>query len=650
MVRGQLHDKGSGFTGEHSGLFEHDAGKDDGSHSDEIRAGGNPRGASEDSACHHSDKRNFSRAGDEGRCHDGHAAVALALDGTRRHNAGNAAARADQHGDEGLAGKPELAENTVKNESDTSHVAAGFKESEHQEQHEHLGNKAQHSADACDDTVKDKSLEPVGGSECVKSALDQDRKTGHPYSIVGTVHTAFVFFIGSGSVLEISDSGFVVLGGERFLVLYRVGKGVAIGISRLGKRLVQFSHGDGRVIPVSFLIKRLFERRCVHAVLGEFGDKAVDHRVGIAAVFLLRFLGLCGAYAEQMVSAVAEKPVVYPVGGSRSDGHHRDVIYQEHDDCEDRQTEPAVGHYLVDLVGSGERAFLCLFQTSLHNGGDPQIPLVGNNALGIVVKLGFGGFDVALDVLELFGGNVHLFKYLVVTLENLDGIPALLFLREIVDDAFLDVRQRVFHRAGEGVLRNGLFTACRRNRGFRRFHHAVTFKRGNLDHPAAELTGQLLGVDFVAGLVDHVHHIQRDDNRNSKLGELRGEVQVSFQIGAVNNVQNRVGALGDEVISRYNFLQCVGGERIDTRQVHDRHVVVLFELTFLLFDRDARPVADELIRACQGVEERRFAAVRVARQCNFYCHLYCHPFKKVWSVELWSASRWNIYARVRSLF
>ena len=44
---------------------------------------------------------------------------------------------------------------------------------------------------------------------------------------------------------------------------------------------------------------------------------------------------------------------------------------------------------------------------------------------------------------------------------------------------------------------------------------------------------------------------------------------------------------------------------------------MLLELTFLLFDRDARPVADELVRTRQRVEQRCFTAVRVARKGNF---------------------------------
>ena len=49
-------------------------------------------------------------AGDEGGGHDGHLAVTVVLDGTGGHDAGNTAAGADEHGNEGLTRQAEPAE------------------------------------------------------------------------------------------------------------------------------------------------------------------------------------------------------------------------------------------------------------------------------------------------------------------------------------------------------------------------------------------------------------------------------------------------------------------------------------------------------------------------------------------------------------
>ena len=99
--------------------------------------------------------------------------------------------------------------------------------------------------------------------------------------------------------------------------------------------------------------------------------------------------------------AVAEQSVVCPACCSRTNSNHGNVVNQEHDDCEDRQTQPTVGNDLIDLIRSCHADFL-LFQAILDNGCDVQITLVGDDALCVVVQFLFSSFDILFDV--LFGG------------------------------------------------------------------------------------------------------------------------------------------------------------------------------------------------------------------------------------------------------
>ena len=133
MISRKLHHKGSRLTSKHFGFLEHDAGNDDGSHSDKVGGSSYPCGAAENSASDHRDKRDFCAAGDKGSRHDRHAAIPLIFNGSGCHNAGDTAASADQHRNKGLAGQPELSEHTVKHESDAGHISAGFQESKEQE-------------------------------------------------------------------------------------------------------------------------------------------------------------------------------------------------------------------------------------------------------------------------------------------------------------------------------------------------------------------------------------------------------------------------------------------------------------------------------------------------------------------------------------
>ena len=61
-------------------------------------------------------------------------------------------------------------------------------------------------------------------------------------------------------------------------------------------------------------------------------------------------------------------------------------------------------------------------------------------------------------------GMLQLFEDLVVTLEDLDGVPALLRGGLVMQDSLFDVGDGVLDRAGEGVLRLGVRAWQRRKR------------------------------------------------------------------------------------------------------------------------------------------------------------------------------------------
>ena len=155
---------------------------------------------------------------------------------------------------------------------------------------------------------------------------------------------------------------------------------------------------------------------------------------------------------------------------------------------------------------------------------------------------------------------------------------------------------------------------------------ALVLQGGDLDGLAAQLVGQLLQVDLVAVLADEVDHVDSHDNGDAELDQLGGQVEVTLDVGAVDDVQDGVGLLIDEVAAGNDLLQRVGRQRVDTGQVLDHDVVVTLELALLLLDGNAGPVADILVRTGQAVEQGGFTAVRVACQSNFNCHVGYTPF------------------------
>ena len=255
MVCGQLHYEGRGLAGEPLSLLEHDSRDYYRGHADEVSGGSYPCGTAEYGAGNHSYKGNLSAAGNKCGGHYGHTPVALILYGTGGHYSGDTAAGADQHGDEGLAGKAEPAEEPVQNERDTGHIAAVLKGSKKQEQHQHLRNKAEDRADAGDYAVKYQAAEPLGTVALVQSTLNKDGDAGDPYAVVGRIRL-FADFLKGGLCSLIILEGSSFLGNRKgLLVLYLVGK---FAVSRLAVffdiRFITVNYGSGLAVFFCYLI------------------------------------------------------------------------------------------------------------------------------------------------------------------------------------------------------------------------------------------------------------------------------------------------------------------------------------------------------------------------------------------------------------
>ena len=184
----------------------------------------------------------------------------------------------------------------------------------------------------------------------------------------------------------------------------------------------------------------------------------------------------------------------------------------------------------------------------------------------------------------------------------------------------------VFHTAGKDVGQfPGALFAGGGHRQFRRLAAALPFEGADLDSLAAQFLAQPRHVDLIAIFAHQVNHIHSHNHRDTQLDELGGQVEVALDVGAVDDVEDSVGFFPHQVAPGHHLLQCVGGEGVDARQVLDHHVVVAFQAAFLLFHRNAGPVAHILVGAGQVIEQRGLAAVRVAGQCDFDCHLP-YPF------------------------
>ena len=147
------------------------------------------------------------------------------------------------------------------------------------------------------------------------------------------------------------------------------------------------------------------------------------------------------------------------------------------------------------------------------------------------------------------------------------------------------------------------------------FLDARAFERRDLDDGKPDLLFQQFCVDDVARLFHRVHHVERDDERNVDLHELRGKVEIAFEVGRVYNVDDARGLFFENEVPRDDLFGRVGRQRIDAGQIDDLHGFrALLVGADLFIDGDPGPVPDVRRRPRKEIEERGFPAVGVPRQ------------------------------------
>ena len=112
-----------------------------------------------------------------------------------------------------------------------------------------------------------------------------------------------------------------------------------------------------------------------------------------------------------------EQHVVGPVSNDGSNSGNGHVIYDKHNQRENRQCQDTVGHDPVDLIRYGHLAFSCFFITLSNDRCNKIVTLIGNDTFRIVVHLFFQPGDDIFHVRRRF----QLVADLVVALKQFDG-------------------------------------------------------------------------------------------------------------------------------------------------------------------------------------------------------------------------------------
>ena len=640
MVLGQLHDERGCLASEQLGLLQHDAGEDDGDDAQEVEHGCHVPRCRRIAGCqraeHERDDGHLGAARDHRGGHDGHTTVHLVLDSLGGHDGRHAATRGDEHGDERFTGQAELAEYAVHDERDAGHIAAQLQDAQQQEQDDHLRDEADDGADAGDDAVVDEGLQPRRDVGRFHGIGDDGAKTRDPQAPravgrIGLFHLKGLLVIGErdGLLLHVA-----------VLVLYLHGGHSMRGLSPLievgddGLRLLVFGHGVivfGHGVRIGTIFRRLgllggqgvehflrFVGRQLGLLVLAQDVLDISHNLGVSILVLLG--GLVERGVAGVEPAVAGDAVVGPVSHHAAADGDRQPVHEEHDDDEDGEAQPTVGDHAVDLLRGGQARARAL-DGLVHNVADGVVTLGGDDGLGVVIELVLDGGADSGDGVEVRLRKLEVGDGLVLGLEQLDGVPTSRVGGHLVAKHALDLDERFLDGGVELHLRRrGLLGPSGIDGGLDNVLHAAALQRRGGDDGATQLAGQAVDIDLVAVFLHQVHHVQRDNDRDTQVQDLAGQIQVALKVGGVDQVDDGVGAAFEQIIARHDLLGRIRGQRVDARQVRDGHVLVARVLALLLLDGHARPVANVLVGTRQVVEHRRLAAVRVAGKGNADSH------------------------------
>ncbi len=170
----------------------------------------------------------------------------------------------------------------------------------------------------------------------------------------------------------------------------------------------------------------------------------------------------------------------------------------------------------------------------------------------------------------------------------------------------------VFHELARLVLRHN-----RRSEDVEQVARALLAAADRLDTRHAETFLELLRIDAHATALRVILHVEVDEKRDALFEELHRQIQVALDVRAVNDIDDEVELRVHEVIDDNLFLRAARVDAVRAREVDDgNRAILVARVSDFLVDRDAGPVANLLASACEFVENRGLAGIRIAGECD----------------------------------
>ena len=110
-------------------------------------------------------------------------------------------------------------------------------------------------------------------------------------------------------------------------------------------------------------------------------------------------------------------------------------------------------------------------------------------------------------------------------------------------------------------------------------------------------------IELIAMAFQLVVHIESDYHTHIHVDQLAGQVQVAFEVGCIDYVDDYVRLLFVQMFADVKFFRRVSRQRISPRQVYNlKRISVLMECSGFCIDCHATVVSDMFVRAGSKVE------------------------------------------------
>ena len=329
----------------------------------------------------------------------------------------------------------------------------------------------------------------------------------------------------------------------------------------------------------------------------------------------------------------AEQCIIGEIGYNSTYGFYSNVVNQEHDNRENRQSQETVRYNTVDFIGNRQTG-LAFDNCIAHQLANVVITLVGNNAFGIIIQCFLAGCNDFFNLSLLALTQAQSISNFLITLKQLYQQPALAHTVHLVACFAGNRSQSILNFAAEAHIFR-CSTADSFNCFFGSLTGAFTLQCGGFHNLAAKLGSQFSGINLIAVLAHDINHVQSNSYRITHFHNLCSQVQVTLDVRTVNQIQHTVNIALQQIVTGNNLFQSVWGQGINTGQVGNNYIIVTFKAAFFFLYSYAGPVTNILVGTGQIIKHCCFAAVRVTNQGNL--DLF-HLFPPNYSTTMCSAS------------